>query len=238
MEDIFYDDEVIGRVLIRKSEKAKYVGIRLKEGNVTLILPRKMRVEEGIPFLQSKRDWVLSHLKKSYHKKKDVNVFDENTVFQTNTFELKITKSPLSSFHFKLTPKLLTILCPQAQDIHSENSQSVIRMGIEKAMRMEANRILPKKLAFLAAKHQFTYSDVSIRSSKTRWGSCSSRKNISLSYFLMTLPDELIDYVLLHELCHTKEMNHSIRFWQLMDAVTGNKSNKLRTELKKYRTSI
>jgi len=233
LEDVFYDDQVVGRVRIQRSGKANRIGIRLKEGNVILTIPQKQQVEDGIRFLQSKRDWVLSHLKKV-----QMIIFDENTTFRTNTFELKITKSPLSSFHFKLTPNLLTVLCPQQLDIRSESSQSIIRMGVERAMRMEAKRILPKRLAFLAEKYQFTYSDVSIRSSKTRWGSCSSRGNISLSYFLMILPGELIDYVLLHELCHTKEMNHSIRFWKLMDSVTDNNSKKLRAGLKKHKTSI
>ncbi len=233
MEDIFYDDEVIGRIQIRKSGKANRIIIKIKEGNAILVIPQKQQIEDGIRFLQSKRDWVLSHLK----KEKTV-LFDENTTFQTITFGLKIEKSPLSSFHFKLTSNLLTVLCPQNLDIQSEESQSIIRIGIERAMRMEAKRILPKRLALLAGKYQFSYSDVSIRSSKTRWGSCSSRGNISLSYFLMMLPGDLIDYVLLHELCHTKEMNHSIRFWRLMDSVTNNESKALRTKLKKYKTAI
>jgi len=233
LEEVFYDDEIIGRVRIRKSGKAKRIGIRIKERNVILTIPQRQQVEDGIRFLQSKRDWILSHLKKS-----QVVIFDENTVFRTVTFELKITKSPLSSFHFKLTPNLFTVLCPQQLDIRSEESQSIIRMGVERAMRMEAKRILPKRLAILAERYRFSYSEVSIRSSKTRWGSCSSRGNISLSYFLMTLPGELIDYVLLHELCHTKEMNHSVRFWKLMDSVTNNDGKRLRTELKKYKTSI
>ncbi len=233
MEDVFYEDEAIGRIRIRRSGKANRIGIKLKEREVILTVPQKLQVKDGIRFLQSKRGWILTHL-----KKEDVIIFDESTVFRTITFELKITRSPLSSFHFKLTPNLLTVLCPQQLDIRSEDSQAIIRTGIERAVRMEAKRILPKRLAFLAEKYRFVYSGVSIRSSKTRWGSCSSDRNISLSYFLMTLPGELIDYVLLHELCHTKEMNHSIRFWQLMDTVTDNKSKKLRAELKKYKTAI
>jgi predicted metal-dependent hydrolase len=233
LEDVFYEDEVVGHVRIRRSGKANRIAIKLKEGKVILTVPQKLQTEEGIRFLQSKRNWILAHL-----KKQDAVIFDENTIFRTITFELKIMRSELSSFHFKLTPNLLTVLCPQQLDIRSENSQAAIRMGIERAMRMEAKRILPKRLAFFAEKYQFAYSDVNIRSSKTRWGSCSSAGNISLSYFLMTLPGELIDYVLLHELCHTKEMNHSNRFWKLMDSVTDNKSKKLRAELKKYKTFI
>ena len=101
-------------------------------------------------------------------------------------------------------------------------------------MRKEARRILPVRTAELATRFGFTYSGVKIQSGKTRWGSCSRGRNINLSLYLMLLPGRLIDYVILHELCHTKEMNHSDRFWQWMDRVTDSKSSELRKELKKY----
>lgn len=105
-------------------------------------------------------------------------------------------------------------------------------------LRSRAKEILPERLQQLATRHGFRYSSVSLRDSHTRWGSCSSRGSISLSIYLVLLPDELIDYVLLHELCHTVEMNHSERFWALLDKVCQRDSRTLRQVLKKHKCDI
>lgn len=101
-------------------------------------------------------------------------------------------------------------------------------------MKKEAKRVLPTRVRLLANQHKFTFSDVKIQSSRTRWGSCSNKQNINLSFYVMLLPAHLIDYVILHELCHTVEMNHSERFWKLMDEVTDAKTVALRKEMKRY----
>ncbi|MCL2651894.1 MAG: M48 family metallopeptidase [Candidatus Azobacteroides sp.] len=101
-------------------------------------------------------------------------------------------------------------------------------------LRMKALEFLPGRLHVLASLHGFSYSSVKISKSKSRWGSCSSKKNISLSLYLMALPLYLIDYVVLHELCHTIEMNHGIKFWELLDKVCNGKAKTLRKELKTY----
>ncbi|MDL2222470.1 M48 family metallopeptidase [Bacteroidales bacterium OttesenSCG-928-M11] len=104
----------------------------------------------------------------------------------------------------------------------------------EKALRKQAKAYLPGKIAHLAETHGFEYASLSVRGSRTRWGSCSSKKSINLSFFLMILPEHLIEYVILHELCHTVEMNHSPAFWSLLDSHLKRDSRELRRELKNY----
>jgi len=77
----------------------------------------------------------------------------------------------------------------------------------------KARTILIARLELLAQRHGFKYNKVSIRNQKTRWGSCSAKNNISLNIKLLTLPQELMDYVILHELVHTVQKNHSKKFW-------------------------
>ena len=102
-------------------------------------------------------------------------------------------------------------------------------------MKEKALAYLPNRLQELSVQHSFEYTSVKISKSKSRWGSCSSKKSINLSLYLMSLPSHLIDYVLLHELCHTIEMNHGVKFWALLDNACNGKAKILRQELKTYR---
>jgi predicted metal-dependent hydrolase len=104
------------------------------------------------------------------------------------------------------------------------------------AMDMEeAGRRLTARLAKLAAEHGFAYRRVSLRRQQTRWGSCSRRNNISLNLKLAVLPADLMDYVILHELVHTRNHDHSRRFWAELDKYVGN-GKALAAKLKNFDT--
>jgi predicted metal-dependent hydrolase len=92
-------------------------------------------------------------------------------------------------------------------------------LSIDKA---EAEKRIIERLAELAKQHRFIYNKATIRNQRTRWGSCSAKGNISLNIKLVALPPELFDYVLLHELAHTRVHNHSRRFWQELDKYVDN----------------
>jgi predicted metal-dependent hydrolase len=160
---------------------------------------------------------------------------DENTVLQSLTFRLQIVRTPLDNFYAVVKDGVLHISCPLQTDFHDKQTQQSLWKMVEEALRREAKRELPVRLNALAGKHGFRYAAVKINKSRTHWGSCTSRKNINLSLSVMLLPEHLVDYVLLHELCHTVEMNHSDGFWSLMDKVTDGKSAAYRRELCRYR---
>ena len=133
-------------------------------------------------------------------------LLDERSELQATTFRLHIFRTERSNFYMRLEDGVLHIACPNETRFEEEEVQSLLKSMLEKALRHEA-------------KH---------------WGSCTMKKSINLSQSLMLLPWHLVDYVLLHELCHTIEMNHSERFWKLMDKVTDNQAIRLRSELKNY----
>ena len=85
-----------------------------------------------------------------------------------------------------------------------------------------ARKVLCRRIGELAQLHNFVYNRISIRKQKTRWGSCSSKDNINLNMNLLHLPSELMDYVLLHELVHTKVKNHSNDYWDELETVVPN----------------
>lgn len=88
-----------------------------------------------------------------------------------------------------------------------------------KAMVEKAKVIIPQKVKYYAPIVGVDYGRITIRNQKTRWGSCSSKGNLNFNCLLMELPDEVIDYIVVHELCHRKEMNHSARFYAEVEKV-------------------
>ena len=102
-------------------------------------------------------------------------------------------------------------------------------------MRREAVAVLPSRVAELAVRTGLQYRSVTIRATRSKWGSCNGRNDLSLSLYLMTLPEHLRDFVILHELCHTVHHDHSPRFHALLDRLVGGKEKLLNKELRSYR---
>lgn len=107
----------------------------------------------------------------------------------------------------------------------NERRRQALGLNIQTIDKAEATKLITERLHFLAGKHGFTCNHVTVRQQKTRWGSCSPKNNISLNIKLTLLPEAFRDYVIFHELVHTRIHNHSRKFWAELDKyVPGSKA--------------
>jgi hypothetical protein len=228
-------DEELGIIEFVRSERAKHIHVRILHTGLKVSLPHKSTHEEAMNFINSIRSKIIQKQNKLGKGLKKNNILiDENVRLETLTFTVEAKPVDRNNIYFSLKNGVLSIEFPISTNCSLPENQEFFWNGISYFMRKEAKRLLPDRTQQLAAKYGFTFESTKIQSSKTRWGSCSHAGAINLSLYLMLLPAHLIDYVILHELCHTKEMNHGVNFWRWMDRVTNNKSKDLRAELKKY----
>ena len=104
------------------------------------------------------------------------------------------------------------------KNVESKNAENVTLDKI-KALADQALKIIPTRVEYFAKIMKVTYGHITVRNQKTRWGSCSSKGNLNFNCLLMLAPPEVLDYVVVHELCHRIEMNHSRAFWEEVEAV-------------------
>ncbi|MFO7829796.1 MAG: SprT family zinc-dependent metalloprotease [Bacteroidales bacterium] len=230
--------EGIGNVRFRKNIRSKNVSIALRpQKGVMVTLPSFVSYGYALKVVEQKRPWIKKHWPKIQAIEDKATVFTENTSFKTRARLLKITQNCNNHIKTKLTPNSIEIEYPEKLNIKSPEIQHIIKQTIIKALRYEAKEYLPERVKILAQKYRFNYQKIYIKNNKTLWGSCSGVNNINFNLHLMRLPDHLIDYVIIHELCHTIEKNHGLAFWNLMDSILGN-ARSLSKELKKYSINI
>lgn len=223
-------DKDLGVITLRTTPRATRYTLKISKGKITATMPPGGDEKRMIAFIMENKPKLIKALQK--HPARPL--INEQTQLQATTFRTHIFRTERENFHMRLEEGILHIACPLGTCFEREEVQSLLKSMLEKAFRHEAKRLLPQRIARLAQQHGFTLTGVKINNSKTHWGSCTPRKSVNLSLYLMLLPWHLVDYVLLHELCHTIEMNHSERFWKLMDKVTDNQAIRLRNELKSY----
>lgn len=100
-----------------------------------------------------------------------------------------------------------------------QKEKSPAQKRLETIYRNGAKEYIPKRASHFAHMLGVSYGTITIRDQKTRWGSCSSKGNLSFNWRLILAPPQVLDYVVVHELCHRKEMNHSKQFWELVESV-------------------
>lgn len=205
-------DEEFGVITLRRSARASHVRIRVApDGRLRASLPLYAPTFLVKRLLKTSRDELRAMLAEQHRE----TVFEHGMLIGKSHSLIvhpTTTKAVTATRH----GQQIIVTLPEGKALNEPSATRIVRDTVIEALRIEAKSYLPKRLAFLAEKYGFKYEKVRFSHASGRWGSCSSNGTISLNIALMKLPFELIDYVLVHELSHTIQMNHSDKFWDLV----------------------
>ena len=209
----------IGEVQLVRKARSKRLRIAVKSsGEVLVSIPWLFSFSRGEAFLEQKKNWVIKTQRKL--EKQDITKvpLQPGVLFSSRNFKYLLLpgKTERVQVHMRPEEKSVIISYPEQESLQQLEIQSKIKLAIEGVLRYEAKRYLPIRARELANHLGYTFKAVTIKNNKTNWGSCSSLKNINLNLHLMRLPDRLIDYIIVHELIHTKIPNHGLSFKEML----------------------
>lgn len=229
----------IGNIVLVKSRRAKHLRITIKpDASVRVTIPASLEYSDGMAFVKNKEQWIRKSLGKMQARQIIPKLVFPGKSRLTETYELYLEKSDEPKLKGIIQNDALIISVPKGYSVSDPEVSAFIRFMSDKVLKAEAAAFLPRRVHELAEQFGFRYGRISLRSMKSRWGSCSSVNNISLNIHLMRLPAYLRDYVILHELVHTRVKNHGPAFWDMLDLFTGNRAKKLQKEMRQYTSSI
>lgn len=204
-------DEEFGKITVRRSARATQVRLRVApDGTLRASLPLYAPTFLVKRLIKSSRGELRTLLSQAQPNDKYT---DGMQVGKSHTL---IVRPTTSSLQVNRRGQQIIVSLPVGVTLDDAVVVRTIRDVVIAALRVEAKSYLPKRLSFLANKHGFSYKKVRFSHASGRWGSCTSEGTISLNIALMKLPFEQIDYVIIHELAHTRHMNHSSEFWLLV----------------------
>lgn len=227
-----YHDKELGKIAIRRNAQAKRIIARYNKDHIVFTIPQTFNINEFPSILNEMRPKLREFLN---NRKETTIEVEDGLVIDMISRSIKIrATSATESFDYIFNDNEIEILISDKKDITTQQNQKQLLYMINNVVYMEAQKVLIPLTHKYAQQFNLKINDVKISKSRGRWGSCSSKRNINLSYYLMLLPEELIHYVVLHELTHITEMNHSDKFWQQLDKMCGQDSRTLGRRTKMF----
>ena len=226
-------DAELGQVEVCPDSRARRFIFRVRDGVLRATVPTSATPADVRRAIGSLRPRLGNALQRC-----PVRHIDLDYGIHTDLFDFTLALGTGTRFCVADTPDGTVLRCPPGTDFDDPALQDWLQKVVVRLLRRVAGQVLPPRLDRLACRHGLTYTGVRIGSSRSRWGSCSAQGSINLSCFLLKLPARLVDYVLLHELAHTREMNHGPRFHALLDRITDGQAAACEAEIKRYGTGL
>lgn len=219
----------VGVIQVRRRKRMKNIRLRLQpDGSVVLAFPWWVSLKKALSFVDDKKNWLTNERKKITLEIKHGMSFSADK-------QLSLIRTNSSRIHSTLRDNELIIKIPAKMS--AIEAETKIKKVMQKIIKSDAEAMLLPRLRALAENHGYEYKTASVSILRSRWGSCDQNKHIKINAYLVQLPNQLIDYVLCHELNHTKHMNHSPDFWkELRQVFPGIETAK--QEIKKYSPRI
>ena len=202
-------------------------------GRITVTRPWFVSGRTALDFVNKKIEWIVAARQRAEKSAESPTL---TTGYRTRTHTLRIERGTRNSY--TITADEVVVTLTSEIDPASEAGQQMIRTAVIETLRAEAHAVLPPMVERLAAQHGFSYNGLTIKNIHSKWGSCSTTNHLNFSLYLMLLPSELIEFVVLHELCHTVHKNHSARFHTLLNSIVGGNEQSLNRKLRQFRASL
>ena len=197
---------------LRVSKRARYARLRiLPFGGLEVVIPYRFPRHQVAALVAQHADWARTQLALQAQLRESIQLPAELTL----AFDNSSTPIRYPDALAPLQRDLFASATTPCIDIQAEEQRAIVA-ELRQWIRQRARQLLPPLLEQVSRQTGLVYSRVSIRSQKTRWGSCSSNGNISLNDQLLFLPPDAVEYLMIHELCHTRHLNHAPAFWALV----------------------
>lgn len=208
------NDPQLGQIELKRFRASRTIRIKLRQdGTVYVTMPTLTPLFVVKKFISSNQKELLK-ARQANLETTTTKYHDQQTIGASHKIILSRHTNQLKAYS---VGQVIRWLIPPAIEPESTEAQDVLRPVIRRVLDRQAKAYLPRRLQHLAKENGFSYNTVRYGNAKGRWGSCSRQGTISLNVALMNLPLEVIDYVLIHELCHTEQMNHSKEFWSMVE---------------------
>lgn len=219
----------IGDITVYKRRGTHKINMRIVSGKVRVTQPAWLPYASGVQFAKANVTWV----QKQIQIQPAFALHDGMLLGKARS----ISVEPGDTLRTRITDSKLLIYIPPYLRTDSPEVLAIIQPAIKRALKKESEQLLPERVAICAQQYDFDYSSVHCKSMRSRWGSCTSQKDITLNIFLMMAPWELIDYVIVHELVHTKHLHHGPAFWAAVQAIVPDYKQR-RKDLKHIQATI